>query len=150
MKCENIVMFNLPGFYFERWAYVRQWPVLNTKVGWSLFNLIFISFYQNFLLMGIAAPAWIAAATLNTDINVLDFMAAVTFLALIFVETVADNQQEDFQNSKKQLAAEKRSQAPFSTGFISWGLFSISRHPNYLAEQTLWVVFYIFSVGIFR
>ena len=100
--------------------------------------------------MGIASPAWIAAATLNADINVLDFMAAVTFLALIFVETVADNQQEDFQNSKKQLAAEKRSQPPFSTGFISWGLFSISRHPNYLAEQTLWVVFYIFSVGIIR
>ena len=38
-----------------------------------------------------------------------------------------------------------RSQAPFSTGFITWGLFSLSRHPNYLAEQTIWLVFYLFS-----
>ena len=88
--------------------YVRQWPVLNTRLGWSLFNLTFISFYQNFLLMGLAAPAWVAAAAPTSDINMLDFMAALTFLTLVFLETVADNQQEDFQSSKKQLAAENR------------------------------------------
>ena len=125
-----------------RWVYVRQWPVLNTRPGWSLFNLLFISLYQNYLLLGLAAPAWVAAAAsaTNPHINLVDWLAALTFLALVAVETVADNQQEDFQNAKKQLASAGDLGPPFSAGFISWGLFSISRHPNYLAEQMLWMV----------
>ena len=125
-----------------RWVYVRQWPVLNTRPGWSLFNLLFISLYQNYLLLGLAAPAWVAAAAsaTNPHINLVDWLAALTFLALVAVETVADNQQEDFQNTKKQLASAGDLGPPFSAGFISWGLFSISRHPNYLAEQMLWMV----------
>ena len=34
--------------FFEksRWDFVRQWPVLNTKIGWHLFHLGFICIYQ--------------------------------------------------------------------------------------------------------
>jgi hypothetical protein len=34
----------------------------------------------------------------------------------------------------------------YSVGFPSAGLFSVSRHPNYLAEISLWFVFYAFSI----
>jgi len=34
-----------------------------------------------------------------------------------------------------------------AAGFPTQGLFAISRHPNYLAEQLLWVVAYLFSVS---
>lgn len=131
-----------------RWIYVRKWPVLNTKIGWTLFNLVFISFYQNFLLLSLAVPALVVAAVDNTnDVNNIDLLASATFLALVVIETVADNQQEDFQNTKYSLIDMKKILYPFSIGFINWGLFSISRHPNYLAEQLLWLVFYMFSVA---
>ncbi|XP_023320370.1 uncharacterized protein C594.04c, partial [Eurytemora carolleeae] len=29
-----------------RWEHLRKWPVLNTRIGWFLFNLFFISIYQ--------------------------------------------------------------------------------------------------------
>ena len=126
---------------------MRQWPVLNTRPGWSLFNLLFISLYQNLLLLSIALPALYSAQSV-APLNSLDLMASVTFLVLVLVETVADNQQEDFQNEKyRQLGRGKPAEYPYSLGFVSWGLFSLSRHPNYLAEQLLWIVFYLFTVA---
>ena len=38
-------------------------------------------------------------------------------------------------------------ESPYSLGFVTWGLFSISRHPNYLAEQLLWLVFYLHTIA---
>ena len=37
--------------------------------------------------------------------------------------------------------------APYNLGFNTTGLWSVSRHPNYFAEQSIWVSFYIFSIG---
>jgi steroid 5-alpha reductase family enzyme len=37
--------------------------------------------------------------------------------------------------------------APYSLGFNTRGLWGISRHPNYFAEQSIWVCFYLFSIG---
>jgi len=130
-----------------RWAYVRKWPVLNTSIGWFLFNLIFISAYQNFLLLGIALPA-LTASLADADLNILDLVLTVTILGLIMIEAVADQQQEEFQNEKwRRIRNGDTLQHPYSTGFINWGLFSLSRHPNYLAEQLIWLFFYLFSTA---
>ncbi len=37
--------------------------------------------------------------------------------------------------------------APYNRGFNTSGLWRLSRHPNYLGEQTIWVAFYIFSIA---
>ena len=37
--------------------------------------------------------------------------------------------------------------SPYNLGFNTNGLWSISRHPNYFAEQSIWISFYIFSIG---
>lgn len=37
--------------------------------------------------------------------------------------------------------------APYNKGFNTIGLWNVSRHPNYLAEQSIWVSLYIFSIG---
>ena len=129
-----------------RWVYVREWPVLNTRLGWTAFNLLFISFYQNFLLLSLALPALYSALS-PASLGLLDLLISVTFLLLVLVETLADNQQEDFQNEKhRQLRSQKTADYPYSLGFVNWGLFAISRHPNYLAEQLLWVVFYLYTI----
>ena len=95
---------------------MRKWPVLNTRLGWSLFNLIFISIYQNFLLLGTVAPSFVVAASGNKDLNVIDVLAAISFITCFILETYADNQQEDFQNSKKMLLKNKEQQKPFDQG----------------------------------
>ena len=131
-----------------RWSYCRQWPVLNTRIGWLVFNIVFISLYQNLLLALMALPI---LARANTSLSVVDLALAATFLWLLLLETVADQQQYEFQtakwsriNSGQQL---EQLEPPYSTGFVTWGLFSKCRHPNYLAEQLLWVVFYGFSAA---
>jgi len=36
---------------------------------------------------------------------------------------------------------------PYAKGFLDEGLWSLSRYPNYFAEQGLWIAFYLFSVA---
>jgi steroid 5-alpha reductase family enzyme len=36
---------------------------------------------------------------------------------------------------------------PYYKGFNTTGLWSRSRHPNYFAEQAIWLCFYVFSIG---
>jgi steroid 5-alpha reductase family enzyme len=35
----------------------------------------------------------------------------------------------------------------YKQGFLDQGLWSLSRHPNYFAEQNIWISFYLFSVA---
>ena len=35
----------------------------------------------------------------------------------------------------------------YKRGFISNGLWSMSRHPNFISEQLIWVAFYLFSIS---
>jgi steroid 5-alpha reductase family enzyme len=35
----------------------------------------------------------------------------------------------------------------YKKGFVSTGLWSKVRHPNYAAEQGIWIVYYFFSVS---
>lgn len=48
---------------------------------------------------------------------------------------------------KRQVESGKGLKEPFKTGFIRSGLWSLTRHPNYFAEQSLWLSFYIFSIA---
>ena len=74
-------------------------------------------------------------------------LVSLLFLGLVAFETVADQQQWVFQNEKHaKLNAGKPLTGKFRKGFIAEGLWSVSRHPNYFAEQSIWVAFYMFSV----
>jgi len=130
-----------------RWAYVRKWPVLNTGAGWFLFNLLFISVYQHLLLLALVLPA-VPALQAGTALNSLDVCVTITILALVLIEAVADQQQEEFQNEKwRRIRSGETLEEPFASGFISSGLFSLCRHPNYLAEQLIWAFFYLYSTA---
>ena len=121
-----------------------------------LFNLFFISFYQNILLWLIVTPSLVAWSMENDPscnreilpLNVLDGIATFLFLAFVIVESIADNQQYAFQTEKyRQKKSGKVLTGDYADGFCQSGLFSIIRKPNYAAEQSIWITFYIFSVA---
>ncbi|KAJ3411898.1 hypothetical protein HDV05_001533 [Chytridiales sp. JEL 0842] len=142
-----------------------RWPVLRTiitnKFLWHIFSLLFISFYQNFILLAITFPAHVAFAALETSKldpkssfsawNEIDTAAAVGFALLLLLETIADQQMWNFQEKKwAMIKAGKKLEelpAPYKYGFITTGLFKYSRHPNFFAEFSQWWAFYLFSVG---
>ena len=129
-----------------RWAYLRQWPVLRTKAGWTAFNLLFICLYQNVLLLLITLPVVSVAGT-SRGIGAWDVILAVVFIALVAFETYSDQLQWNFQNEKKRRreAGEPLTDR-YAAGFIHDGVWAHSRHPNYLAEQSIWIVFLLFAV----
>jgi steroid 5-alpha reductase family enzyme len=72
------------------------------------------------------------------------------FLLLLLIETIADQQQWNFQNAKYALEKSKwatSSNSEIRDGFCHSGLFAWSRHPNFIAEQTMWWVIYAISVA---
>jgi steroid 5-alpha reductase family enzyme len=121
-----------------------RWGVLRQRITgwrWHLFNLFFIVAYQNAILWLISAPGYTALKH-RGGFGVLDVIATVVFLACTFGETVADQQQWDFQQWKKSEIAAGREPSP---RFVQSGLFRYSRHPNFFFEQAQWWVIFSFA-----
>ena len=127
-----------------------RWPVLRASMkNWQfqLFNIFFIVLYQNFLLVLISLPALTAYNHQSTAFNGWDVTFIAIFVLFLIGETVADQQQWNFQEAKKKLIAaggtpEKR--------FLTTGLFKYSRHPNYFFEVAQWWVLYMIGANAFN
>lgn len=133
-----------------RWKILRANPMLKNRVVWMLFDLIFISGYQNAIVLMLTFPALVCMGS-TAPFGWIDAVAAVLMFGFIVYETVADEQQWAFHSKKwKMLNAGQKLEdlpAPYNKGFNTIGLWNVSRHPNYLAEQSIWVGLYIFSIG---
>ncbi len=129
-----------------RWEVLRQRKEFQNKWVWKIFNLLFISLYQNTLVLLFTLPPIVAYEASNKPLGFSDFVLSILFIAMLVIETIADQQQWNFQSSKyRKLASGEPLNDEESQGFISSGLWSIVRHPNYAAEQAIWVVFYLFG-----
>lgn len=133
-----------------RWKILRANPMLKNRVLWMLFDLIFISGYQNAIVLMLTFPALVCMGS-TAPFGWIDAVATVLMFGFIVYETVADEQQWAFHSKKwKMLNAGQKLEdlpAPYNKGFNTIGLWNVSRHPNYLAEQSIWVSLYIFSIG---
>jgi len=70
-----------------------------------------------------------------TELNVIDLVATILVLGFILIETIADQQQWNYQQAKKKCySAGKGIKEEYYVGFIRSGLFAKSRHPNFFAE----------------
>lgn len=133
-----------------------RWPVLRAKKEfqprwkWTFFDLFFICIYQNALVLMTTFPALVLMGS-DKPFGWFDCIAAVLMLCAIIYETVADEQQWRFQTTKwKMIKAGKKLEelpAPFNKGFNTTGLWGVSRHPNYFAEQSTWCCFYLFTIA---
>ena len=68
-------------------------------------------------------------------------------LFFIVIEAISDQQQYNFQTKKyRKIKNGKELKGDYKRGFVSSGLWSISRHPNFACEQLIWISFYLFSI----
>ncbi len=129
-----------PGGQDYRWAILEA---RMSRLQWQLFDALFISAYQNLLLLLIALPAWTAYQH-RTPLGALDYAAATLFALFLAGEFVADEQQWTFHVAKK---ARKAAGTEEPKGFLDTKLWSWSRHPNFFCELAQWWMVYVFAVA---
>ncbi len=133
-----------------RWIVLRKDPKLNKRWKWAIFDLFFISIYQNALVLAITLPL-LAVMESPVAFSIFDGFIAALLCGFIILETIADHQQMTFQTKKYELLKQGHQledlPAPYHKGFNTQGLWGYSRHPNYFAEQSIWVVLYFFCIS---
>jgi len=136
-----------------RWEVLRKYinPVL-----FVIFDAVFIAFMQNILLLSITTPTYVLLLTTTIkgqEYGAVDMIAAAMIVAIIAVEYTADQQQWDFHAAKDIYKKSARitggfSQADLDRGFLTHGLWAWSRHPNFAAEQAVWLSLYQWSTSV--
>lgn len=131
---------------------------INNRFFLFLFNVTFISLIQPLLLLLVTAPTYnfILLSRLPGaepfDLPDLAFSRLAFFFLII--EYFADQQQWNFQSAKKEY--QKTARIPdqykgqftpddLERGFVVSGLWSLSRHPNFVAEQAIWLTLYLWN-----
>ncbi len=131
-----------------RWVVLRQKPEFRPRWKWTLFNLLFISGYQHMLILLFTLPAIVALQFNDSPMGLFDWVVAAFMLSFILIETIADRQQWDYQSEKqRRIKNGEELTGDYAKGFLDKGIWALSRHPNYFAEQAIWVCFYFFSVA---
>jgi steroid 5-alpha reductase family enzyme len=129
-----------------RWAVLRAKPELTAKWRWVVFNLFFISLYQMGLILLITLPA--VRSVGGTPLGWVDYLLAGLILGIVLIETLADQQQWNYHKEKREaIASGGEVPEKYKKGFVHTGLWGLMRHPNYAAEQAVWIAFYFFSVS---
>ena len=133
-----------------RWVYLRGQKAFQNKFVWALFDLFFISIYQNALVLAICLPSF-ASMDSTVTLGLFDFIAFGGAFMFLLLETAADEQQMFFHTTKRKMLNEGKTleelPEPFNKGFNTLGLWNYSRHPNYLGEQGFWLVLYLVTLG---
>lgn len=128
-----------------RWSILQEKSPFNKKWFFSIFNLLFISLYQHFLILFFTIPIVLSIGM--DEITWIDYLLAILLIVLVYIEWKADEEQWIYQNKKYDLIKKGENlEGIYKKGFTHTGLWAISRHPNYAAEQSIWFVFYLFSV----
>ena len=128
-----------------RWAILRAKPEFQAKWKWITFNLLFISAYQMGLILLFTLPA-LKAMDSSIPLGVFDYILAALLVGFVIMEFIADGQQYKYQEEKYRQRNTGKLDKFHEVGFTHTGLWAFMAHPNYAAEQSVWIVFYFFSV----
>lgn len=124
-----------------------------------LFNVTFISFAQSVLLFSVTTPAYVlllttrlASAQNEPTIEIGDLISFGVMLVFVGLSAISDQQQWNFQTAKHEYKRTAKiptdcgyTQEELERGFLTKGLFGVSRHPNFAAEQAVWVTLHAWS-----
>ena len=97
-----------------------------------------VKFFRFWLLQGVSVFIVLTAALLFMDakspkITVLSLVGVAIFLAGLYIEALADLQKWHFSQDSKNKGK-----------WIETGIWSKSRHPNYLGEMMVWIGVYLY------
>lgn len=130
-----------------RWSILQQKPGFERPWVWSLFNFFFICGYQMTLIYLFTIPILTGLNEAAPEGLIwADYVLAAAFVFLVIIESLADQQQWVFQTEKYRRINAQEDLGEYQHGFVRSGLWGMVRHPNYMAEQAIWIVFYLFSV----
>lgn len=76
----------------------------------------------------------------------VDYLLAIIIVAFVIMEFIADQQQFNFQTEKHRRINTGEPLEEKEHGFTNVRLWKYMRHRNYSGEQSIWVVFYLFSI----
>ncbi|KAJ5174747.1 Protein of unknown function DUF1295 [Penicillium canariense] len=139
-----------------------RWQIVRSKVNnpflFTIFDFTFIAATQSLLLLLITTPTYaLVVAAYNQGPEVFglpDLAFSRAALFFIIIEYFADQQQWNFQTAKQEYQNNARIPEPFKDqytpedlerGFVVSGLWSWSRHPNFVAEQAVWLTMYLWA-----
>ncbi|GJE96205.1 DUF1295-domain-containing protein [Phanerochaete sordida] len=135
-----------------------RWAILRRKVPVWFFHVVnftFIAIIQNIILFLLAVPTYIAVFEEPTSLGTSDYILGTLALVDLVLEFVADNQQYSFQTYKHTGIIETNewpganiqwTPADAKRGFVTRGLWAWSRHPNFLCEQSFWILMTLFPL----
>jgi len=125
------------GIGDEDWRYADQRKAIGPRWFW-LVSLVSVFLAQSLFLFGATLPIH-GAVTNPSAITCVDWIAFGVTLSSILLETVSDLQMNHFISSKR----EKRTDEVI----MNTGLWSLSRHPNYLGEIFFWWGLFLFAAS---
>lgn len=124
------------GLTQEDWRYVMMRGDTQGRLPWWLVSLVGVQLVPTLVVFVGLLPLWPALGAPRHSFNVLDVVATIVTALAIAVETIADNQMRAFARN------------PANRGrTIDVGLWSRSRHPNYLGEIGTWCGIYLFGLA---
>lgn len=123
-----------PGLAHEDWRYVD----LRRKTGkaYWLVSLTGIHMFPTLLVYLGCLTLFPTLSDANSTFNVMDVVALILTASAIWLETTADKQLHNFVKSK-----------PTPGTILKTGLWSRSRHPNYLGEMLFWWGLFLFAIA---
>jgi len=139
------------GLEDYRWIYLRK--KITNPVLWQLFNFSFIALVQSGLFVLFTFPVYSLTFINAESLPVIFWVLAAVGLILICMEFVSDQQQWNFHLAKKAAADKKDYPSKYSidvnNGFLSKGLFALSRHPNYFCELGFWWIIWLIAFSLY-
>ena len=131
-----------------RWVEVKKAiPFLSSRLTWGMFNLFFICLYQMGLIFLFTLPI-LAAWQGSEPIGTTDYLIGGFMFILIVIQYISDQQQYDFQTEKyRRIENNEKLDGDYKRGFVTTGLWSFSRHPNFTCEQLIWITFYFIGAS---
>ncbi|EAU32294.1 conserved hypothetical protein [Aspergillus terreus NIH2624] len=139
-----------------RWEVVRA--KVNNRFIFFLFNVVFISLTQSLLLLLITAPTYnfllLSRLPHMKSFELPDLIFSRVAFFFLIIEYFADQQQWAFHCAKHEYQKSARISGQYKSqftpedlerGFVVSGLWSLSRHPNFVAEQAIWLTLYLWN-----
>jgi steroid 5-alpha reductase family enzyme len=125
---------NWPGMKHEDWRYVD----FRTNTGKAYWVVSFsgIHFFPALMVFGGTLSLWVTVVQGYRQMNLVDLLAILVTGYAILLEALADKQLRNFLARNTE-----------SGKTMSQGLWSLSRHPNYLGEILFWWGLYLFAVA---